>query len=271
MMDRLTLTRLMPVAASLLFHAGIAGAIALGPGRDAVRPPVLLAVLIEPEARPAPPPPPPRPIVPDRRPLIPPKPIETPLPSEPPPTPPRAEPEPPPPTAPEPVAAPAPAPPAPAPSVATPVTPAAPPASVISGPVAVATPDSARGVFVGPLPVPGTPAVAAPGPASSGPPVAALPSDGITQRALPRGGYQYRPPYPASARNRGIQGTTLLEVLVTADGRVTEVVVKESAGHPDLDQAAADAVRRWRFEPARRGSEPVAMRVELPFEFRLRR
>ena len=42
-----------------------------------------------------------------------------------------------------------------------------------------------------------------------------------------------------------------------------------SAGHPDLDQAAMEAVRRWRFEPARRGADAVAMWVLLPVEFRL--
>jgi protein TonB len=59
-------------------------------------------------------------------------------------------------------------------------------------------------------------------------------------------------------------------VLVSDTGRVAEVIVKQSAGHPDLDQAAADAVRRWLFEPARRGTESVEMWVQLPFEFRLR-
>jgi protein TonB len=115
------------------------------------------------------------------------------------------------------------------------------------------------------------PAVTAPGPTTSGPAVAAIPSNGVTQQAIPRGGYQYRPPYPANARRLGISGTALLEILVAEDGRVGEVVVKESAGHPDLDQAAADAVRRWRFEPARRGAEAVAMWVRLPFVFRLDR
>jgi protein TonB len=108
-------------------------------------------------------------------------------------------------------------------------------------------------------------------PPSAGPPaVAAVPPGSVTQRAIPRGGYQYRPTYPATARNLGIQGTTLLHVLVADDGRVAEVLVKQSAGHADLDRAAIDAVRRWRFEPARRGTEPVEMWVQLPFEFRLR-
>jgi protein TonB len=57
---------------------------------------------------------------------------------------------------------------------------------------------------------------------------------------------------------------------VLSDGRIGDVLIEKTAGHPDLDEAAADAVRRWRFEPARRGSEPVAMWVLLPVEFRLR-
>ncbi|MND02709.1 Gram-negative bacterial tonB protein [compost metagenome] len=57
---------------------------------------------------------------------------------------------------------------------------------------------------------------------------------------------------------------------VLADGRIGEVLVENSAGHPDLDEAAIGAVRGWRFDPARRGTEPVSMWVLLPVEFRLR-
>jgi periplasmic protein TonB len=92
----------------------------------------------------------------------------------------------------------------------------------------------------------------------------------ITRYARPQGGYQVRPGYPATARRLGIQGTTMLRVHVLVDGQVGDVVVQESAGHPDLDQAATDAVRRWRFEPGRRGEEAVAMWVLLPVEFRLK-
>jgi protein TonB len=110
------------------------------------------------------------------------------------------------------------------------------------------------------------------GTSTSAPPpsVAAALPNGVTQMAIPRGGYQVRPAYPSSARRLGIQGLTTLRVFVAADGRVGEVVVQESAGHPDLDEAAADAVKRWRFEPARRGAEPVGVWVLLPVQFRLR-
>ncbi len=100
--------------------------------------------------------------------------------------------------------------------------------------------------------------------------VAAIPTEGITQMAIPRGGYQVRPSYPSSARRLGIQGMTTLRVYVAADGRVAEVLIQESAGHPDLDGAAAQAVKQWRFEPARRGAEAVGVWVLLPVEFRLR-
>jgi periplasmic protein TonB len=100
--------------------------------------------------------------------------------------------------------------------------------------------------------------------------LASLPGDaGVTRTARPQGRYQVRPPYPSSARLLRVQGTTMLRVHVMADGRVGEVDVEQSAGHPDLDGAAREAVRRWRFEPARRGEVPVAMWVRLPFEFRL--
>lgn len=115
-----------------------------------------------------------------------------------------------------------------------------------------------------------------PGPVAASPSVASAPSrdagaaGAITRFAQPQGGYQVRPIYPSSALRHGIQGTAMLKVHVLIDGRVGEILVQQSAGHPDLDLAAADAVRRWRFEPARRGDDPVAMWVLLPVEFQIR-
>jgi protein TonB len=60
-----------------------------------------------------------------------------------------------------------------------------------------------------------------------------------------------------------------LKVRVLESGKVGEVIVEKSAGHPDLDNAAAEAVKKWHFEPARRGKEPVSVWVLLPVRFQL--
>jgi protein TonB len=92
---------------------------------------------------------------------------------------------------------------------------------------------------------------------------------GMTSFARPRGGYQTTPRYPESARTAGIEGVSLLRFVVLADGLVGTVNVEKSAGHPDLDRAAIDAVKTWRFEPARRGKEAVAVWVTIPVRFQL--
>jgi periplasmic protein TonB len=115
----------------------------------------------------------------------------------------------------------------------------------------------------------------APAPAPPGPRVAAVPPNvsgsELSNIARPRGGYQVVPSYPSAARRLGIEGTTLLRVLVLDDGRVGDIQIQKSAGNPELDRAAAEAVHRWRFDPARKGSAAVSTWVLLPVEFHLTR
>ncbi|HWO40576.1 MAG TPA: energy transducer TonB [Candidatus Eisenbacteria bacterium] len=96
------------------------------------------------------------------------------------------------------------------------------------------------------------------------------PGKALSGLARPLGGYQVKPRYPESARRAGAEGVTMLRVRVLENGRVGEVLVEQSAGFRDLDVAAADAVKKWRFEPARRGNEPVSVWVLLPVKFELR-
>jgi protein TonB len=93
--------------------------------------------------------------------------------------------------------------------------------------------------------------------------------DALSAFARPLGGYQVKPRYPDSARRAGAQGTTLLKLRVLENGRVGDVEVEKSAGHDELDKAAAEAVKKWLFEPARVGKEPVAVWVLLPVRFEL--
>ncbi len=78
------------------------------------------------------------------------------------------------------------------------------------------------------------------------------------------------PEYPALARRRQLEGTVVLEALVTPEGRVGGLTIHESSGHSLLDEAALKAVKDWRFEPGRRGNAVVAMPVLVPVRFGLR-
>jgi TonB family protein len=93
--------------------------------------------------------------------------------------------------------------------------------------------------------------------------------DAASGVARPLGGYQVKPRYPESARRAGAQGVTVLKLRVLENGRVGEVLVEQSAGHRDLDTEAAEAVKKWLFEPARVGKQPIAVWVLLPVKFEL--
>ncbi len=110
--------------------------------------------------------------------------------------------------------------------------------------------------------------------AAMGPSSLALGAEGtgtLTSFAIPKGGYQMKPVYPESARRAGIEGTSLLRFEINEQGMVAKVTVEKSAGHEDLDRAAVAAIQRWRFEPARRGSQAVAVWVTLPIRFELKK
>jgi TonB family protein len=56
------------------------------------------------------------------------------------------------------------------------------------------------------------------------------------------------PGYPVLARSMGLQGMVRVDAFVSADGSVKSVDLK--GGHPVLAQAAVNAVRQWKWEPA---------------------
>lgn len=77
------------------------------------------------------------------------------------------------------------------------------------------------------------------------------------------------PVYPEAAREDGLQGTVYLEVQLDARGQVLDVHWRQRSGVLLLDQAARDAVRQWRFEPARRAGEAVPAALRVAIHFRL--
>ena len=78
------------------------------------------------------------------------------------------------------------------------------------------------------------------------------------------------PTYPRAARDAARQGRVLLRVLVDEAGLSAAVDVAQSSGHADLDTAAIEAVRQWRFVPARLQGQAVQAYVLVPVRFALR-
>lgn len=75
------------------------------------------------------------------------------------------------------------------------------------------------------------------------------------------------PVYPAIARVRGYEGVVLVSAEILPDGRVGEVKIRKSSGYAILDQSAIQAVKPWKFEPARKSGNPFTAWVELPIKF----
>lgn len=59
------------------------------------------------------------------------------------------------------------------------------------------------------------------------------------------------PSYPEQARKEGVEGVVKVKIEVTADGKANAVWVSGSSGNALLDEAAVQAVQRWRFVPAK--------------------
>ena len=78
------------------------------------------------------------------------------------------------------------------------------------------------------------------------------------------------PVYPPELKRQGVESEVLLVFVVLEDGSVDDVRVRRM-GSPAFAQAAAEAVKQWRFEPGMKDGRPVRTRVRLPMSFGLRR
>ena len=73
--------------------------------------------------------------------------------------------------------------------------------------------------------------------------------------------------YPLTLWDQGIEGSTLVRVLVNETGGVDSVVVVESSGHAAFDSAAVQGAKSMYFEPATRKGEPVRVWARVPVQF----
>jgi periplasmic protein TonB len=92
------------------------------------------------------------------------------------------------------------------------------------------------------------------------------PGSGIEAPRLLR---EVKADYTEDARRRNVEGEVVLEIVVRRDGTVGDVKIVQRLG-AGLDDRAVQAVRQWRFAPARRMGSPVDVIVEVAVEFKLR-
>ena len=78
------------------------------------------------------------------------------------------------------------------------------------------------------------------------------------------------PKYPEAGRRAQREGVVDLECTVGVDGRAADIkVIKEEPKGFSFGEAAIEALKRWRFTPAKKGGESVPQRVKLPIRFTL--
>ena len=75
------------------------------------------------------------------------------------------------------------------------------------------------------------------------------------------------PDYPDAARRAHIHGSVILETLIGANGKVQEVI--PVSGPPQLAEAAATAVRQWKYKPFTVDGQKVAIRTQITVTFML--
>jgi TonB family protein len=80
--------------------------------------------------------------------------------------------------------------------------------------------------------------------------------------------YHPNPEYSEEARKAKSQGTVVLWIIVDPQGQPQDIRVVRSVGK-GLDEKAFEAVRKWRFEPAKLKGQPVAVQINTEVTFKL--
>lgn len=78
---------------------------------------------------------------------------------------------------------------------------------------------------------------------------------------------QIKPPYPPMAKMARVQGSVVLQAIISKQGTIENLRVV--SGHPMLVQPALDAVRQWRYRPYLLNGEPVEVETQITLNFSL--
>ena len=106
---------------------------------------------------------------------------------------------------------------------------------------------------------------APPPPTNTGPRVKFIPYD---DPPVPRS--RIDPVYPEIAQEAGIEGTVIVQAFINAKGIVEETIILKGVPNTGLDEAAAKAIMKTRFRPAKQRDRPVGVWISIPVHFTLK-
>jgi len=89
----------------------------------------------------------------------------------------------------------------------------------------------------------------------------------VTKPHVDASGANMQPAYPASALPNQEAGAVVIGALVREDGSVRQVALRHSSGFADLDTAAANAVKGWKFVPGTEDGKPVSAWANVQIVF----
>lgn len=84
----------------------------------------------------------------------------------------------------------------------------------------------------------------------------------------PRVKKRVEPDYPKGAAALGLEATVIVEVVIDTTGIISKVTPLRPAGR-GFDEAAIACVNKWRFHPAQKDGQPVAVVASIEVNFRL--
>jgi len=80
--------------------------------------------------------------------------------------------------------------------------------------------------------------------------------------------FKVEPEYSKEARQAKLQGSKLLYIQVSPNGRATSMDIVKPLGM-GMDEKAMEAVKRWRFKPGTKDGEPVTVEATVEINFKL--
>ena len=93
-----------------------------------------------------------------------------------------------------------------------------------------------------------------------------IPADEISVTQMPQVLSEVRIPYPIEAKKNNITGSVVFDILIDQTGTIRQIKLLQGLGY-GCDEAATEALKKFRFRPAKMGTESVAVRIRYAYRF----